>query len=577
MIDRRTFLKISGATTMLWAGRGIPAVADDGSRVALVIGNNAYVQAPLDNPVNDAKAVGGLLRNANFSVDLRTDTTRDAFLEGIEGFATAVTRRQTRLGLFYFAGHGAQLAWKNYLMPVDAHVATGDDLARRCVDLNLLLQRLAETEGKTFVVILDACRNDPFAGAFRAEQKGLSQFDAPVGSLLAYATAPGSVASDGAGQNGLYTGHLLKELAAPQTSIEDALKRVRLNVRLDSKGEQIPWESTSLEESVVLFPTRGQLDDAEIERLFEAELAAWNAVRQSRTIDDWVSYLRQYPTGRFAEIAQVRLNRLLVAREKQALAIAAATPAPVSAKPAVVPATPPVAAVVPPPPTLAAAPAAAIVPVGAGIAAIAAAKLASAEAAAPLMAAAVSPAPAANPYSAGTHRLGRDYKVGDRIHYRHTDLLTGTVEGEIELQVTAVDPDADRVEFNRGMWISDLNGNIEKMGPTVFDMPVAIFPAELQVGKKWIARFTLARQKRSASFDLNLRIRTRERVVVPAGEFAAFKIEGLGWGDRGQRMDATYWVVPGLNPFYVRRELVVKDQRGMFRRSERHELVAYSQ
>lgn len=522
MIDRRTFLKSAGAATVLWAARDVPAAAD-GSRVALVVGNAAYAQSPLANPINDATAVARLLRRASFAVDLRTDASREDFLDGIASFAGAVARSGTELGLVYFAGHGAQLAWKNYLLPVDADVASRDDLERRCVALDELLAPMRAATGKTFILILDACRNDPFASAWQADLPGLSQFDAPVGSLLAYATAPGRVASDGEGPNSLYTGHLLKELAAPQTSIEDAFKRVRLNVRLESKGEQIPWESTSLEESIYLFPGQARPSDAEIERQFEAELAAWSAVQGSRQAEDWVAYLRRYPTGRFSEIAQVRLNRL----------IAAHAPAPSD-------------------PVRTAAPAPAV-------------------ASAPPVVAFQS----GNPYSAGTFPLGRNYKLGDEIRYRFSDILTGIVERDEALVVTKVDKEADRVEFNQGLWVSDLNGNIQKMGPAEFDLPVQIFPAELQVGKRWRTRFRIPR--RDFEYDVELRIRVRERVAVPAGEFDAFKIEAVGWGTERRRMVGTYWVVPGLNPFYVRRDLMIRHGDITVRHSQRQELVSYRQ
>ena len=115
-------------------------------------------------------------------------------------------------------------------------------------DLNVLLQGLTRANNPMNVVILDACRDSPFGRRVPVEQKGLSQFDAPPGSLLAYATSPGNVASDGEGANGLYTENLLRELKVPEAKIEDVFKRVRLNVRRRSNGQQIPWESTSLEE-----------------------------------------------------------------------------------------------------------------------------------------------------------------------------------------------------------------------------------------------------------------------------------------------------------------------------------------
>ena len=322
MTTRRNFIKTLAAVPPLlsfrhsWAANNL---APDPSRQALIIGNSSYRDAPLVNPTNDAKAVGALFTQAGFTVDAQLNTTRVDMMAAIERFGAAVKRPETKLVVFYYAGHGAQLDWRNYLLPVDAVVQTQDDMKQRCVDLGLLLGQLSAARDKTFVIILDACRNNPFGSAYRPEQKGLSQFDAPVGSLLAYATSPGNVASDGEGQNGLYTENLVRELGKRDTRIEDALKRVRLNVRLASRGEQIPWETTSLEGDVFIF-NEGQkkLSETELEHLVEADITEWTRIRSSNNVDDWVSYLRTFPNGRFAEIAQMRLTRLLAENEKAA-------------------------------------------------------------------------------------------------------------------------------------------------------------------------------------------------------------------------------------------------------------------
>ena len=318
MTTRRSFIKTLAAVPPALYFR--PAwSAPDPSRLALIIGNSSYHDAPLVNPANDAKAVGELFTRAGFTVDSRLNATRVDMMAAIERFGAAVKRSETKLVVFYYAGHGAQLDWRNYLLPVDAVVQKQEDMKQRCVDLSLLLGQFSAAKDKTFVVILDACRNNPFGSAYRPEQKGLSQFDAPVGSLLAYATSPGNVASDGEGQNGLYTEHLVRELGKRGTRIEDALKRVRLNVRLASHGEQIPWETTSLEGDIFIF-NEGQkkLSESELEQLVEADVTEWARIKSSKKIDDWVSYLQTFPNGRFAEIAQLRLARLLAEDEKLA-------------------------------------------------------------------------------------------------------------------------------------------------------------------------------------------------------------------------------------------------------------------
>jgi uncharacterized caspase-like protein len=341
MTTRRAFIKTLAVIppALTFGSSWATHPASDPSRVALIVGNSAYRDSPLVNPVSDARAVAGLLAQAGFTVDSRLNATRTDMLAAIERFGAAAKNSETKLVVFYYAGHGAQLDWRNYLLPVDAVVEKQEHMKQRCIDLTLLLGHFNAAKDKTFVVILDACRNNPFGTAYRPEQKGLSQFDAPVGSLLAYATSPGNVASDGAGQNGLYTENLVRELSSRNTRIEDALKRVRLNVRLASHGEQIPWETTSLEGDVFIF-NEGQkkISEAELEKLADEDIAEWMRIKSSRKADDWIGYLRKFPNGRFAEIAQMRLNRLLgESGRPQVASVAPITPVAAATTPANVP------------------------------------------------------------------------------------------------------------------------------------------------------------------------------------------------------------------------------------------------
>ena len=556
MATRREFIKALAVVpptlgfTRSWAADPLSAASADPSRLALIIGNSAYRAAPLVNPANDARAITSLCAQAGFTVDSRLDATRSDMMAAIERFGAAVKRPETRQVLFYYAGHGAQLDWRNYLLPVDAVVENQDQIKERCVDLGLLLGQLSAAKGKTFIVILDACRNNPFGTAYRPQQKGLSQFDAPVGSLLAYATSPGNVASDGDGGNGLYTENLVRELAQRGTRIEDALKRVRLNVRLASRGQQIPWETTSLESDVFLFSEgRKALSEDELEALAEADVAEWTRIKSSRQVDDWVSYLRRFPNGRFAEIAQVRLVRLLAEKEKPVDLMA---PPAALIKPLAVASPAPVAA----PSAKAALPA---IDVHAGVAV-------------PTLI-----APSVNPFSAGRFPLGRVYTVGDEAVIRQSDILTGIEENVRKLRVTRVDYDEDRVEFNEGRWVTDLMGNFIKIGEAEFDTPVQWTPAELQVGKKWTAAFRRTQEGETSSVSLNMQVVRREKITVPAGVFDTFRIEGEGWNKtHGNRREVRLWLVPGLN-FPVRSESVSHNRRGQLRESLRRELVSVRQ
>ena len=515
MVDRREFLKAVAAASALAGVRPWPALAaDDPSRVALVIGNDTYPQSPLANAVNDARAVADLLRTAGFRVDLRTDTSRDALAKAVEAFGAAIARNEVKLAIFYYAGHGTQVDWRNYLVPVDANVASAKELGARCFDLGVLHGQLSKARDKVFVVILDACRDNPFGAAFRPEQRGLSPFDAPAGTVLAFSTAPGAVASDGAGKHGLYSESLVRELSVRGVRIEDAFKRVRLNVRLASNGAQVPWESTSLESDVFLFPAASKLSEADLERVFERELATWNRIKNSKDVKDWAAYLREYPNGKFSEIAQARLNALMPRGEHAAPAV---------------------------------------LPGGAGKS---------------LELKAGMPVPdfygsASNPYSAGVYLLGRRYTVGDEASYAVLDPFSKVRQAVDELRITKVDFDADRVEINDGQSICDLMGNMLKIGPVVFDVPAQVFPAELQVGRKWTARFRRKDNYGYSESDIDFQVLRREKVVVPAGEFATFRIDGRGVGRHARgvsRLEVRIWVVPGLN-FSVKREQLVDGGR----------------
>src|SRR6185295_11482083 len=150
------------------------------------------------------------------------------------------------VGLFYYAGHGMQVRGANYLIPVNADIEREDEVQFQAVDANAVLSKMDSAKNALNIMILDACRNNPFARSYRSGAKGLAQMDAPSGTLISFATAPGSVASDGTGKNGLYTEHFLKAMHSPGMPIEQVFKQVRIGVTRATKDQQIPWESSSL-------------------------------------------------------------------------------------------------------------------------------------------------------------------------------------------------------------------------------------------------------------------------------------------------------------------------------------------
>ena len=216
-------------------------------RVALVIGNAAYRNIPaLANPTKDAQSMATVLRKLGFKVVEVVDGDKAQMVNAIAQMQTLLQGQQA-VGMLYYAGHGLQLDWRNYMVPVDAKLSQASDVASQTVDIENVIATMKRSATRMNIIVLDACRDNPFSG--KAGGKGLAQLDAPPGTYLAFATAPGNVAEDGdeVSGNGLFTQYLLKELQRP-ARIEDLFKRVRLQVRQKSQGRQIPWDSSSLED-----------------------------------------------------------------------------------------------------------------------------------------------------------------------------------------------------------------------------------------------------------------------------------------------------------------------------------------
>lgn len=214
------------------------------NRIALLIGNANYKEAPLKNPANDAKDMEKLLRAKGFNVTLKINATKKEIETAIRRFGRKL--RQGGTGLFYYAGHGIQIQGRNYLIPIGATIESEADVKYEAIDANLILGKMEDAANSLNIVILDACRNNPFARSFRSATQGLAQMDAPTGTVIAYATAPNAVSADGTGRNGLYTKYLLKYINQPGLKVEDIFKRVRVAVVNNTEKKQVPWESSSL-------------------------------------------------------------------------------------------------------------------------------------------------------------------------------------------------------------------------------------------------------------------------------------------------------------------------------------------
>jgi len=230
-------------------------------RVALVIGNSTYQNVPrLDNPGNDATLLAHTLRSLGFTLvgggaQLNLDKT--ALDRVVQAFGAQLSGAD--VGLFYYAGHGVQVRGENYLIPVDANPTKEADIDFQMLDTNLVLRQMEGAGTRLNIVILDACRNNPFGGRglavarardpentrLRDTTGGLAQMQAPEGTLISFATQPGSVAQDGTGGNGPYAKALAETMRKPGLGIFDAFNQVGLQVKHATKGAQQPWVSSS--------------------------------------------------------------------------------------------------------------------------------------------------------------------------------------------------------------------------------------------------------------------------------------------------------------------------------------------
>ena len=217
-----------------------------GKRLALVVGNAAYRQTrPLLHTDDDARLIAASLEKTGFTVTMVTDADQVQLKRAMIEFGRAL-RQGAEAGLFYYAGHGVQVNGRNYLIPIDAAFADESEVAIQSIDVNDFLQTMERAPDQVKIVVLDACRDNPFASAFRSAAQGLASVDAPRGTLVAYSTSPGKVAADGLGANSPYTTALAEMIVRPGVKLEDVFKQTRVKVLSLTGERQLPWESSSL-------------------------------------------------------------------------------------------------------------------------------------------------------------------------------------------------------------------------------------------------------------------------------------------------------------------------------------------
>ncbi|GJD98790.1 caspase family protein [Methylobacterium isbiliense] len=309
-------------------------------RVALVIGNGAYRNVPaLDNPLSDSKAVAAALKRIGFEVVEGYDLTLDAMRGLVGDYAAKLDG--AKVAAVYYAGHGVAVAGENYLLPTDTVLKSEADLDFRTMNINLVMRQM-QREDRVNLVILDACRDNPFAKELArsiksrsvAVRSGLSEIavNSAAGTLIAFATDPEKTALDGTGgRNSPFTAALLKHLETPGVSISTVMDRVREEVWRSTGEKQRPWVNTSIIGEFYLNPVAApvQVAAATPEGLGSAlpaapaalaapqafaapqalEIKLWEAAERSNTTEDYKAYLEAHPNGYFAQIARNRIAR----------------------------------------------------------------------------------------------------------------------------------------------------------------------------------------------------------------------------------------------------------------------------
>jgi formylglycine-generating enzyme required for sulfatase activity len=331
-MPRLTFLALLPALlvgllfTGLFSGLFAAPAAALEKRVALVVGNSGYRNVTrLDNPANDAKLLADTLRALGFTLvggSALLDLDKAAFDRTVQAFGAELAGAD--VGLFYYAGHGVQVRGENYLIPVDANPTKEADVDFQMLDSNLVLRQMEGAHTRLNIVILDACRNNPFGGrglavdrAREAENTrlrdttgGLAQMQAPEGTLISFATQPGNVAQDGVGGNSPYAAALAETIRKPGLGIFDAFNQVGLQVKRATKGAQQPWVSSSPIDGAFYFVPPGGAAAPSLASVPPADEIAWNNLKGTTDVGALRQFANAFPQGGHKREAEARIAAL---------------------------------------------------------------------------------------------------------------------------------------------------------------------------------------------------------------------------------------------------------------------------
>ncbi|MFO1171227.1 MAG: caspase family protein [Hyphomicrobiaceae bacterium] len=337
--------RLSSLLVLLVSVLGWETPAHAESRIALIIANGAYQNtSPLKNPVADGKLMAGTLEGLGFKVTLATDLDAKAMKKAMLEFGRAL-RASDSVGLFYYAGHAIQVAGENYLIPVDANLQDETEIGIEGVDVNDFLATMNEAQSRIKIVVLDACRNNPFPAASRSAARGLAIVRAPTGTLIAYSTSPGEVALDGTGDNSPYAEALSQAMKGETGKpIELVFRQARVEVLKSTEGQQTPWDLSSITGDFLLASGGGtevSTGEAQSEATTTGtgaggttgsgdtataaakDYAVWVAIETSGNAAAYQAYLDEFPSGRFAAEAKKRLADAEAAEAQKQAALAA--------------------------------------------------------------------------------------------------------------------------------------------------------------------------------------------------------------------------------------------------------------
>ncbi len=315
-------MKIIAVGMMILMSFFMASMAHAQKRVALVIGNSTYVNIPeLPNPKNDAELMAATLKDVGFDVVSAIDVDYRDMRRAVKKFGQRLRASgKDTVGLFYYAGHGVQAKGANFLIPLGAEIESQSDLNLEAMNAANILDQMESAGNALNLVILDACRNNPYKGTVRSAGRGLARLNAASGSLIAFAAAPGQVAADGTGLNSPYTEALVKAIRQPGLTVEQVFKRTRVAVEELTSKQQTPWEESSLKGDFYFIPAAFAPDAASTQTSPNQTLAptsiiseaerAWDRVKTTKNIRILEAYALQFKGSFYATLASERIKEL---------------------------------------------------------------------------------------------------------------------------------------------------------------------------------------------------------------------------------------------------------------------------